>query len=874
MAKKSEFSRLPKTVAPVNYNLWLKPCIETFTFDGKEDIEIKVNEATDKIVLNSLDIKVSSATYCQKDLQIFEASDIHHDEEKELLVIKFASPLPAGSGVLSLLFKGELNDKMKGFYRSRYTVNGETRFAGVTQFEATDARRCFPCWDEPACKATFDVTLVVPKDRIALSNMNVVSESEYLEDGSYKILKFAQTPIMSTYLLAFIVGEFDFVEQKTSRGMPVRVYTPTGKSEQGRFALDVAVKALAYYEDYFKIDYPLPKMDLIAISDFCAGAMENWGLVTYRETALLIDEGNSSAHSKQWVSLVVCHELAHQWFGNLVTMEWWTHLWLNEGFASFMEYLATDHCHPKFDIWTQFVSHDYMRGVELDALDNSHPIEVPVGHPDEIDEIFDAISYSKGASVIRMLHNWIGDECFRKGMHNYLTKFAYKNAFTEDLWEALEEASGKPVQKVMTSWTKQMGFPVIDVSCSSRTDNSVTLKLSQKKFRANLAKSCGDSGPQKWFVPVSFCTSESGDQVAKTVLLEDTTMEVTLDNVSKNSWVKVNPSSYGFYRVKYSEDLLKLLLPAVKSKSLQPRDRLDIENDLFALSSSGAISTKIFFEALSAYVNETNYAVWSDLNSNISSLSILLWCDDEAHKSFRKYILKLFKPTYDSLGWDPREGEGHLDEMLRTLVISRCGSFGNEDTINEARKRFDAHLQETAKLDANLRSPVYSTVLKFGSEVEFNKLIKLHDSVDLHEERVRIERCIGSVSDSALMTKALDFAMSDKVRNNDRVFVIGSVASHSSKGRDFTWKFVKENWEKLHEMYKGMFLISRLVKTTTENFSTEAMAAEVEDFFQKNPAQAAERTVQQSIENVRRMADWWKRDGKDILDWMATQDSA
>ncbi|NWV24852.1 PSA aminopeptidase, partial [Origma solitaria] len=424
----------------------------------------QVKNATNQIVMNCADIDIITASYAPEGDEEVHATGFNYQNEDEKVTLSFPSTLQKGTGTLKIDFVGELNDKMKGFYRSKYcTPSGDTRYAAVTQFEATDARRAFPCWDEPAIKATFDISLVVPKDRVALSNMNVVERRPYPDDESLVEVKFARTPVMSTYLVAFVVGEYDFVEARSQDGVLVRVYTPVGKAEQGKFALEVAAKTLPFYKDYFNVPYPLPKIDLIAIADFAAGAMENWGLVTYRETALLIDPKNSCSSSRQWVALVVGHELAHQWFGNLVTMEWWTHLWLNEGFASWIEYLCVDHCFPEYDIWTQFVSADYTRAQELDALDNSHPIEVSVGHPSEVDEIFDAISYSKGASVIRMLHDYIGDEDFRKGMNLYLTKFQQRNAATEDLWESLEKASGKPIAAVMNTWTKQMGFPLIYV---------------------------------------------------------------------------------------------------------------------------------------------------------------------------------------------------------------------------------------------------------------------------------------------------------------------------------------------------------------------------------------------------------------------------
>ncbi|ETE61381.1 Puromycin-sensitive aminopeptidase, partial [Ophiophagus hannah] len=460
MPEKRPFERLPTEVRPINYGLCLKPDLIDFTFEGKleaaveqiSSVEMSCNEMVATSCERGLGDEPDSDNYqVQTPLTLIEStaeirstwddglplanllsfSEIHatgfnYQNEDEKVTLSFPSTLQKGMGTLKIDFVGELNDKMKGFYRSKYiTSSGDTRFAAVTQFE------------------------------------NITDRMPYPDDENLVEVKFARTPVMSTYLVAFVVGEYDFVETRTTDGVLIRVYTPVGKAEQGKFALEVAAKTLPFYKDYFNVPYPLPKIDLIAIADFAAGAMENWGLVTYRETALLIDPKNSCSSSRQWVALVVGHELAHQWFGNLVTMEWWTHLWLNEGFASWIEYLCVDHCFPEYDIWTQFVSADYTRAQELDALDNSHPIEVNVGHPSEVDEIFDAISYSKGASVIRMLHDYIGDEVnIYTNTHTNIIKFNY-GCLSQDLWESLEDASGKPIAAVMNTWTKQMGFPLV-----------------------------------------------------------------------------------------------------------------------------------------------------------------------------------------------------------------------------------------------------------------------------------------------------------------------------------------------------------------------------------------------------------------------------
>lgn len=858
---KKPFERLPTNVAPKNYALTLQPNLTEFTFTGKEVIDVEVCQATDKVTMNCLDISIQSANFTSGGSTL-KTSDINYNKEEETVTISFPSLLPLGNGQLFIDFTGELNDKLKGFYRSKYTgTDGNEKYCAVTQFEPTDARRAFPCWDEPALKATFDITLVVPKDRVALSNMNVIEESSVAEDASLTMVKYAQTPIMSTYLLAFVVGEFDFVEGKDSDGVNIKVYTPKGKSIQGQFALEVAQKTLPFYKNYFKIRYPLPKMDLIAIPDFAAGAMENWGLVTYRETALLVDPENSSSAAKQWVALVVGHEIAHQWFGNLITMEWWTHLWLNEGFASWIEYLCVDHCFPEWDIWTQFVTSDYSRALDLDALANSHPIEVPVGHPGEIDEIFDAISYSKGASVIRMLHEFVGEKAFREGLAYHLDKFKYSNATTEDLWASLEHVSSKPVGAVMETWTKQMGFPVLSVSAEQKAD-SREVTISQDKFFADGVS----QGSYHWQVPVSVSSSENPKETIASTLLDQKSCTLTLNGVKPDQWIKLNPGQVGFYRVQYSSAMLELLLPAIRDNSLPPRDRLGLQSDLFALCRAGLVSGPDVLKVVEAFSKETNFTVWSDLISNIGGIGVILqYCD--CYPNFKAFCIELYQPIGNKLGWDPVEGEGHLDALLRGLVIGRLGTYGHEATVAEARKRFEAHCNGEATIPADLRSAVYSTVLKNGDASSLEAMVKLFKKADLHEEKVRLMRTMGTVTQPELIKKVLDFSLSDEVRSQDTVFVIAGVTG-SVQGRELAWKFVQDNWDELYNRYEGGFLLSRLIKSTTENFVTEQSAKDVEEFFSKRSVPAAERTIQQSLENIRLNCTWLSRESNKISTWL------
>src|SRR3990167_3573898 len=512
---------------------------------------------------------------------------ISYDEKSETATFTFPENIPAGKNKLTIVFKGILNDKMRGFYRSRYYIDGKEHHMATTQFEATDARRAFPCFDEPAQKAVFHVSLVVPKGKTAISNTLPKSVEEH--ESGFEVIRFHPTPKMSTYLLAFIVGDFEYIEKKTKTGVQVRVYTTHGKKHQAGFALDCAVKTLEFYEKYFDIKYPLNTLDMIAIPDFSSGAMENWGAITYRESALLVDENHSSVSNKQWVALVIAHEIAHQWFGNLVTMEWWTHLWLNEGFASYIEYLAVDKLFPKWDIWTQFSTNDLGISLRLDALASTHPIEIPVHHPDEIGEIFDEVSYSKGASVIRMLASYIGEKNFRDGLRYYLKKHSYKNTETVHLWQAFEKVSGLPVQKMMQNWTGKSGYPLIRASLTSPLGTpSTKLILSQERFFLSPVSKAKSKDKTIWQIPITLQFKNSSKNLVQKHFLSRLSQAVELRMsdfspekyatakkvVSNDFCIKINADEAGFYRVAYSKELLDKLHSPVAKKILSPIDRL------------------------------------------------------------------------------------------------------------------------------------------------------------------------------------------------------------------------------------------------------------------------------------------------------------
>ena len=608
---------LPETARPSKYRIKLQPDLKNFTFDGEQSVDLLILEATSTIVLNSIDLEISNTTL-HANRTTLTSKSVTIDKDAETATLDFGETIQPGDARLEMVFTGELNDKLMGFYRSEYTSqDGETRYLATTQFEPTDARRAFPCWDEPAKKATFEVTLVFSDEYQAVSNTPVVEEA--VPGPGLKSVRFAETPIMSTYLLVFIVGNLTSIKERADGGTTVGVWTTPGKEDQASFALDTSVKLLSYFNEYFGIPYPLPKLDHIAIPDFAAGAMENWGAVTYRETALLVDPDNSSAGTRQRVAEVIAHEMAHMWFGDLVTMEWWDDLWLNESFASWMGNKAVDWLFPEWEMWTQFVNMDTNRALSLDGLKNSHPIEQAVKNPAEVSQLFDAISYSKGASVIRMLENFLGEESFRKGLNRYLSSHMYDNARTEDLWSALETESGRPVTAIMDSWVKQMGYPVLQVE-SDRTGGQTTLSVTQERFVYDRllgdGKPDSDSDNEVWRVPVS--ASQGSEESAVTVM-DGRQTQIDVPG-SGDGWVKLNPLQTGFFRVNYSTEDWQRLVPAIESLELHATDRLGVQNDAYALSRAGLLPVTQFLSLAQAYKNEGDASVWSDLASNLRDL--------------------------------------------------------------------------------------------------------------------------------------------------------------------------------------------------------------------------------------------------------------
>ena len=825
--------RLPAHVRPERYEIFLKPDLVGFSFEGEETIFLNLEKSTREITLHSAEIEIKSVEWGKgKGGRV--KGKVKYNKKAETATLVFPKNLEKGKGQLKLIFKGILNDKMRGFYRSKYSVEGIDKHLATTQFESTDARRAFPCFDEPSQKAIFDVTLMVPGHTTAISNTLESSIKEH--ESGYKIVEFAPTPKMSTYLLAFIVGEFEYIEGKRKHGGLVRIFTTPGKKDQGKFALEIAIKCMDFYEDYFDIKYPLPVLDMIAIPDFSAGAMENWGAVTYRESTLLVDEQKSSSANKQWVAMVIAHELAHQWFGNLVTMEWWTHLWLNEGFASFIEYLAIDHIYPKWDIWTQFVSTEMADAFSLDSLKNTHPIEVEVGHPAEISEIFDKVSYAKGASILRMLWKYLGENDFREGLRNYLKKHAYGNAETGDLWKALEEVSGKKVGKIMANWTGKPGHPLVRVQGTGNRK-----QLIQERF---------------FISPIS--KRESKDKTIWSIPLDGQLMDKkTLSHLTSG---KLNLGEVSLVRVDYPHEYLKKLETDVKAGRLEAADRLGLIRDSFDLAQSGNSPTTLALELAQSYVDEEDYTVWSELTGQLSKLGSLLAYED-LYNSYKRYNLYIYKKIASKMGWEKKKGEKHTDALLRSLVLYQLGKYGELGVTGEAHKRF-----KEARMDPDLRGVVYNLVASYGEQKEWNTLVKMYREEDNQQEKDRLGRSLGLFKHKSLLQKSLEFAISKHVRYQNSLGIIASIWGNP-EGRYLAWEFVKKNWKLLKERYAGGHYFTRVFGPAGE-FTKVSDAKDIEKFVAKNPVPEAKRTIAQALEQIYSNVEWLKRDSEKIKEFL------
>lgn len=867
MAKKNPYL-LPEDVKPIHYDIELTPDLEKFTFAGKVNIDVVIHRPTSKITLHAADLKILSAE-AFGEFASFKPVKTTHDKKMETVTLDFKTKLGTDIRCLEIKFQGELNNKMHGFYRTSYELNGQKHWGAATQFEATDARRCFPCWDEPAKKATFSVTLRVPVGMTALSNMPA---SSFMASGNERRVTFEKTPVMSTYLLAFVVAHLEYIGDVDKNGVPIRIWTTPGKEEWGRFAMECAKHTLPYFGEWFGIPYALPKMDMVALPDFAAGAMENWGLITYRETALLIDSKNSSQAARQRVAEVVDHELAHQWFGNLVTMEWWTDLWLNEGFASYMGPKAVDHQFPEWDVWTQHVASSYLSALHQDSLKNTHPIEIDVKNPYEIRETFDAITYAKGSVVNRMLEHYLGED-FKKGLRLYLKRHAYRNATTADLWKAMEEVSGKPVRDIMARYTRQAGYPVVFAEGKWKElgegegPYGLMLNFKQTHF---LADGNQDKKSLLWKIPLSISLADGKQE---SVLMEKKSLELICPAAGayKNPWIKLNAGQSGFYRTAYDGALWRELIIAVRCGEISKIDRIGLLDDSMALAKAGYMKTSQALDIIAAHENdkEFDYSVWSAIIGNLNAVDHIL--DKESKASFAEFATVTLWPAASKIGWLKKPNEKHTDALLRSMVLASLGGYGKLVILEAALMAFENFVKGEA-LDPDLKQVVYGLAARQGGEKELEALLKIYGSTDDHQEKIRVLRSLGAFRKPEIVKKVLDFAISDKVRSQDW-FIPMVCLGMNEKARALAWEFLKTNWELVVKRYHegGLAILPRTLDGIASGFTGKEEREDVETFFKAHRLEGTSRTIKQILETISANIKWLERDTKDIKNWLANR---
>lgn len=828
--------RLPTTAVPSRYEIRLTPDLDKFAFEGEETIHVDVITTTCKLVLNAAELDIHAASVVDQSGRE-SAGEVSLDADTERLTISFPAALEPGSFKLKVRFSGILNDKLHGFYRSKYKDEaGQEKTIATTQFEATDARRAFPCWDEPEYKAVFKITLVVDSGLTAISNSAVIAETP-IAGGSKKSVEFADTIKMSTYLVAFIVGEFEGTEAVLADRTPIRIWCVPGKVHLTDFARDCAVAATRFFADYYGIPYPGDKMDLIAIPDFASGAMENLGAITFRETALLVDGKTASHAEKERVADVVAHEIAHMWFGDLVTMKWWNGLWLNEAFATFMEMLAVDNWQPQWKRWDSFgVSR--AAAFAVDGLKSTRPIEFPVHHPDEAGAMFDVLTYEKGASVLRMLEQYLGPEAFRKGIAAYLKKHEYANAETTDLWDAIEKSSRQPVRSMMDSWIFQGGHPIITAELSKNGEGIV---LSQERF-LYLSEDGGDS--VLFHVPVMLRAKTDRGLVHRKVLLKDRTMEV--DFGGKTEYVVVNEGGHGFYRSRYSPGLAKLLIDGLYEK-LAPIERFNLIADSWASTVSGKTSLAEYLRLALEFRQETDKNVWAILAGSLHYISRLIGTDNR--DGFEAYVRALTEPAMTRLGLSPAEGEDDLTRQLRGMILGVAGVLGNcQKTQKQAADLYARYKKDANAADPNVVPALISILAFTGAEERYEEFWRESQEAKTPQEEQRYLFALAAFRKAELLEKTLARTTSGAVRTQNAPYLVQSLMNNVY-GREIAWSFLKGQWETLVRLFPENS-VPRMCEGVT-SLVTPQLEAEVVEFFKTHPVKQGGKTIDQHMEKLR-----------------------
>jgi aminopeptidase N len=837
--------RLPDTIRPEHYSLILTPDLKSATFIGSEKIDVQIQRPVDSITLNAIEIKFQSVKTKLNGKTVDAV--VTEDTDKQQATFNFHQQLPAGKLTLEIEYTGILNGKLRGFYLSKT----EKRNYAVTQFESTDARRAFPSFDEPAFKATYDVTLIVDKGDTAISNTNIVSDTPGPATDKHTI-KFATTPKMSTYLVAFLVGDFQCTSGQ-SDGVPIRACATPDKVELGKYAVQAAEFVLHYYDNYFGIKYPMPKLDMIAIPDFEAGAMENFGAITYRETDLLIDEKTASIGAKKNVAEVVAHEMAHQWFGDMVTMQWWDNIWLNEGFATWMENKPVAAWHPEWNI-PQDVSMELNGTLNYDAQRITRTIRAKAETPDEINEMFDGISYGKAGAVLLMVENYLGEETFRRGVHNYLAAHMYGNATAEDFWNAQTAESHKPVDKIMESFVAQPGVPILNFSAPQGS-----VVASQQRFF--LSPSAKSEKPQTWTIPV--CMKTNGGKEDCEVL---SAAQQSL-KTPQAPFFFANATGKGYYRSTYPVDVYAKIVDNVET-GLTPEERITLLGDVWAQVRADKMAVGDYLNLAAAVKDDSSGAVVSTALGAVATIDARIASTDEEHAALAAWVRKNFKPAYEKIG-DPSESDTPEKKELRAALFGYLGTIGKDpDVIAEARQIAEKYLADPSSVESTFAQTATGIAAVNGDAAFFDQLQKIFETSTNPQLQETALRLLAEFKDQSLEHRSLDYTVSGKVRNQDAAIQL-AIMLGGLETRDQAWQYIQQNWEKVQAQLttsSGSYVVG-----STGNFCTAEARDQVESFFGTHKVAAAERTLARAKNQINDCIELRSAQGPKLKQWMAAQ---
>jgi aminopeptidase N len=841
--------KLPKTVVPSAYRIAIDPDLDKLTFGGKEEVDIDVTQPTADVVLNVNGLKFTDVGIKGED---GARATVTQDEKEQVATLHFLHPLAMGKHTLEMQYQGPITAQPAGIYYNDYEVAGAKKRMLVTQFESSDARRMFPSWDEPVFKATFTLTVTVPTSYRAISNMPVAREMPASADE--KTVTFATTPRMSTYLVVLAAGELDRISQSVA-DTDIGVDAVEGKGELGQYGLSVASQILPYYNEYFGVKYPLPKLDLIAVpGNFAAGAMENWGGITFIDSGLLFHPKTSSEGTKQGIYAVIAHEMAHQWSGDLVTMAWWDNIWLNEGFASWMETKASDHFNPQWKVWLR-AHGDTEAAMADDARSTTHPIQQPIKDESEVDAAFDDITYLKGQAFIRMIENYLGETTFRDGMRRYMAAHAYSNATTADLWSALGAASGKPVADIAAAFTEQPGIPLVEVSTACVGGETVAT-LTQDRFTIH------DPAAKKlsWRIPVIL--GRPGGEVQP--LLLDAKPQ-TLKFAGCDKPVKANMGDAGYYRTQYADADLKALSAAYKT--LAPADRVNLLGDVWAMAEAGRETPDKFLDLTKQLDGESELAVWTEVLSALREIDDLeRGSPDQA--SYRAYARGLLAPVLQRVGWSEKPDDTPDVLLLRGSLIRTLGRFDDPLVVAEAKKRFAAFLADPATLPPSLQAAVMTVVGYTADKNTYEALRRLGRGASGTEARLRYYFALAGAHDPALIAETVDIAGSEEI-SAGRVNYFIAAAAAGSENPELVWKLFLPKRKAVADRLTPMQASGLLPGVASASFDP-AIATELRNLPDSNISSGAKHDAAKAAENISFKSDFRARLLPSVSTWLKT----